>query len=122
MVVVAAAEPFVEEVVSALAQGPLTAVVADPAYAERLGVLPHADRLVVHVAECSDDPGLPSDQVVLATAAARKRLGACRLRLLVAPSDFVAQEAALPIAALLVGRNMGGPGLPGGRAGGVGRA
>jgi DNA-binding transcriptional regulator YhcF (GntR family) len=105
--VLSASRDFVAEVVAALRHGPLNVVVADPAYAERLRILPGAERMIVHVAEGEGRPALPADQVMLATSAARKALGNPRIRMLVAPSDFVTHEKSAALASVLVAHSMG---------------
>jgi PAS domain S-box-containing protein len=106
-VVVAAARPdLVEAVEGALKRGPLTAVVADPAYAERLRVMPNGERLrVVLATDAAEVEVLSPDEAVLLTLAAQQKVKRS-LRLLAAPSHFVAPVDARALARVLIRANL----------------
>jgi len=110
VVVMHAAPALTQAISQALSVGPLNVVVADRRYAERLQYLAGSDRLRVHLASDPDSlDGLDPDEHVLVTPAARKRIGDRRLRLLVAPSEFLAQDQAALIAAVMVACNGAAP-------------
>jgi PAS domain S-box-containing protein len=106
-VVVAATRPdLVEAIEAALRRGPLTAVVADPAYAERLRVLPNGDRLrTVLAADPAAIEMLSPDEAVLLTLAAQQKVQR-PLRLLAAPGHFVAPLDARALARVLIRANL----------------
>jgi PAS domain S-box-containing protein len=96
----------VEQAEEWLERGPLTAVVADPAYGERLRALRGGER--VHVVCASDRAAveaLDPEKPVLATLAAQQIVGR-PLRLLVPTTHFVAPVSARAVARLLVRANM----------------
>jgi PAS domain S-box-containing protein len=106
-VVVAAARPdLVEAVEEALRRGPLTAVVADAAYAERLRVVPNGDRLrVVLAGDAAEVEVLSPDEAVLLTLAAQQKVKR-PLRLLAAPGHFLAPLDARALARVLIRANL----------------
>lgn len=106
-VVVAATRPdLVEAVEEALRRGPLTAVVADLAYAERLHVLPHGERLrPVLATDTAAVEALAPDEAVLMTLAAQQKVKR-PLRLLAAPGHFVAPLDARALARVLIRANL----------------
>jgi len=106
-VVVAAARPdLVEAVEEALRRGPLTAVVADAAYAERLRVVPNGERLrVVLAGDAAEVEALGPDEAVLLTLAAQQKVNRS-LRLLAAPGHFLAPLDARALARVLIRANL----------------
>jgi PAS domain S-box-containing protein len=115
-VVVAAARPdLVEALEDALRRGPLTAVVADLAYAERLRVLPNGDRLrAVLATDLGTIEALSPDEAVLLTLAAQQKVKR-PLRLLAAPGHFVAPLDPRALARVLIRANLSpGRGRPNG--------
>ncbi|MFL5384688.1 MAG: PAS domain-containing protein [Longimicrobiaceae bacterium] len=106
-VVVAATRPdLVEAVEAALRRGPLTAVVADLAYAERLRVLPNGERLrPVLATDTAAVEVLSPDEAVLLTLAAQQKVKR-PLRLLAAPGHFVAPLDARALARVLIRANL----------------
>ncbi|MFL5538162.1 MAG: PAS domain-containing protein [Longimicrobiaceae bacterium] len=105
--VVAATRPdLVEAIEAALRRGPLAAVVADLAYAERLRVLPGAERLrPVLATDTAAVEMLSPDEVVLLTLAAQPKVQRS-LRLLAAPGHFVAPLDARALARVLIRANL----------------
>lgn len=95
-----------EALEEALSRGPVTAVVADTAFAERLRVAPGGERLQVVLAgdEAAID-ALPADQTVLMTLAAQQKVKRS-LRLLAAPGHFVAPLDARALARVLIRANL----------------
>jgi DNA-binding transcriptional regulator YhcF (GntR family) len=109
VVVAAARADLVESVEEALRRGPLTAVVADGAYAERLRVVPNGERLrAVLVTDGSAVEALSPDEAVLLTLAAQQRLNRS-LRLLAAPGHFVAPLDPRALARVLIRANLSPP-------------
>lgn len=105
----AAGEAYAATLSEVLRGGPVTVLVADEAYGDRLRVLPGAERLDIRVVrDAASVESLPAEQPVVVTPAARRRLGPVRLRMLVAPGEFVSQDAAPVLASLMVARNLGG--------------
>jgi hypothetical protein len=106
-VVVAATRPdLVEAVEAALRRGPLTAVVADLAYAERLRVLPGGERLrPVLATDTAAVEMLSPDEGVLLTLAAQQKVKR-PLRLLAAAAHFVAPLDARALARVLIRANL----------------
>ncbi len=96
----------VEAVEERLARAPLTAVVADPAYGERLRALRGGERLkVVCAADMAAVEALDPDTPVLATLAAQQMVTR-KLRLLVPATTLVAPTAPRALARLLVRANV----------------
>ncbi len=107
VLVLAAGAEMVQAAEEVLAQGPLTAVVADPAYAARLRFLRGSERLRVVLAD--DAPALASlaaGECVLLTPAARQRLGTDAPRMLVPLPSFVSRTPARVIASFLIQHNL----------------
>lgn len=108
VVVLTLGPEVVEAVEARLAEAPLAAVVADPAYGERLRALPGGERLRVVTAD--DAPSLAALEgagPVLLTRAAHRRLAEMRLRMLVPFSAFHCRDADRALAAALVACNLG---------------
>jgi PAS domain S-box-containing protein len=106
VVVAAAREDLVEALEAALRRGPLTAVVADLAFAERLRVVANGERLRPVLA--TDDAAIEAlspDEAVLVTLAAQQKLKR-PLRLLAAPGHFVAPLDPRALARLLIRANL----------------
>ncbi|HEX6750490.1 MAG TPA: PAS domain-containing protein [Longimicrobium sp.] len=88
---------------------PLTALVADPAYGERLRALAGGAAIrVVAVGDIAAVEALDPDTPVLATLAAREQVSR-RLRLLVPATHFVAPVSVRTLARLLVNANVHPP-------------
>ena len=106
-VVVAATRPdLVEAIEAALRRGRLTAVVTDPAYAERLRVLPNGDRLrPVLATDTAAVEMLSPDEAVLLTLAAQQKVNR-PLRLLAAPGHFLQPLDARALARVLIRANL----------------
>jgi len=115
VVVAAARSDLVEALEDALRRGPLTAVVADLAYAERLRVLPNGDRLrAVLATDLGAIEALSPDEAVLLTLAAQQKVKR-PLRLLAAPGHFVAPLDPRALARVLIRANLSpGRGRPNG--------
>lgn len=106
VVVAAARADLVEAMEDALRRGPLTAVVADAAFAERLRVVPHGDRLRVVVAgDAEQVEALGPEETVLLTLAAQQKVRR-PLRLLAAPGHFIAPLDARALARVLIRANL----------------
>lgn len=106
VVVAAVRADLAEALEEALSRGPVTAVVADPAFAERLRVAPGGDRLqVVLAGDEAAIEALPADQTVLMTLAAQQKVKRS-LRLLAAPGHFVAPLDARALARVLIRANL----------------
>ncbi|HEX5725546.1 MAG TPA: GntR family transcriptional regulator, partial [Longimicrobiaceae bacterium] len=106
LVVVHASEEMVAAVEEALRAGPLTAVVADAEYGERLRAVAGGERLRVVLADDGEAvAALDPAQPVLLTRAAQQRTAA-RLRLLVPVSPSLSPAAAGEIARVMVARNL----------------
>jgi PAS domain S-box-containing protein len=105
--VIAGISPEVVDAVEArLRAGPLTAVVADPAYGERLRAVEGGERLkVVLAGDEAAVAALDPNEPVLLTGAAQRRIGR-PLRMLVPPLHFVAPASAEAIARALVNANV----------------
>jgi DNA-binding transcriptional regulator YhcF (GntR family) len=105
--VIAGISPEVVDAVEArLRAGPLTAVVADPAYGERLRAVEGGERLrVVLAGDEAAVAALDPSEPVLLTGAAQRRIGR-PLRMLVPPLHFVAPASAEAIARALVNANV----------------
>jgi PAS domain S-box-containing protein len=107
-VVVLDADPeLVAAAEARLRAGPLTAVVADARYGERLRCLAGGERLRVVLADDTDavaalDPADP----VLMTRAAQQRVGGRSLRLLAPVSPAFSASRARELAAVLIQRNL----------------
>lgn len=87
-------------------RGPLTAVVADPAYGERLRALAGgADIRVVDATDRAAVDALDPDTPVLLTLAAQQQVSR-RLRLLVPPAHFLSPVSPRTVARLLVRANV----------------
>ncbi|HYH79018.1 MAG TPA: PAS domain-containing protein [Longimicrobium sp.] len=87
-------------------RGPLTAVVADPAYGERLRALAGgAEIRVVDAADRAAVDALDADTPVLLTLAAQQQVSR-RLRLLVPPAHFLSPVSPRTVARLLVRANV----------------
>ncbi|HEU4562725.1 MAG TPA: PAS domain-containing protein [Longimicrobium sp.] len=96
----------VQAIEERLAREPLTAVVADPAYGERLRALRGGERLnVVCAADVAAVEALDADTPVLATLAAQQQVTR-KLRLLVPATTLVAPTAPRALARLLVRANV----------------
>lgn len=109
VVVAVARADLVEAVEEALRRGPLTAVVADGAYAERLRVVPNGERLrTVLVTDGAAVEALSADEAVLLTLAAQQRIKRS-LRLLAAPGHFVAPLDPRALARVLIRANLSPP-------------
>jgi PAS domain-containing protein/DNA-binding transcriptional regulator YhcF (GntR family) len=107
VLVLAAGAEMVQAAEEVLARGPLTAVVADPAYAARLRFLRGSERLRVMLAD--DAAALSSiapAECVLLTPAARQRLGSEAPRMLVPLPSFVSRTPARIIASFLIQHNL----------------
>jgi PAS domain S-box-containing protein len=106
VVVAAAREDLVEALEDALRRGPLTAVVADLAYAERLRVVANGERLrPVLATDAAAIEALSPDQAVLLTLAAQQKVKR-PLRLLAAPGHFVAPLDPRALARVLIRANL----------------
>lgn len=107
VLVLAAGPEMVAAAEERLAEGALTAVVADAAYAERLRFLRGAHRLRVVLADDAEALAslVPSESVLL-TPAARQRLGNDSPRMLVPLPSFVSRSPARTIAAFLIQHNL----------------
>ncbi|HET7463618.1 MAG TPA: PAS domain S-box protein [Longimicrobium sp.] len=119
MLLAALSPDAVQAVEERLARGPLTAVVADAAYGERLKALRGGEKL--HVVCAGDVPAveaLDPETPVLATLAAQQQVTR-RLRLLVPATNLVAPVAPRALARLLVRANLS-PGRPADAQGGSG--
>lgn len=106
VVVAAVRADLVEALEEALRRGPVAAVVADEAFAERLRVAPGGERLEVVLA--GDElavEALPADRTVLLTLAAQQKVKRT-LRLLAAPGHFVAPLDARALARVLIRANL----------------
>jgi PAS domain S-box-containing protein len=109
VVVAAARADLVEALEEALLRGPLTAVVVDPAFAERLRAAPEGERLrVVLAGDEAAVQALPADEAVLLTLAAQHRIKR-PLRLLAPPAHFVAPLDARALARVLIRANLAPP-------------
>ncbi|HEX8361369.1 MAG TPA: PAS domain-containing protein [Longimicrobium sp.] len=107
VLVLAAGAEMVQAAEEVLARGPLTAVVADPAYAARLRFLRGSERLRVLLAEdAAALSSLAPAECVLLTPAARQRLGTEAPRMLVPLPSFVSRTPARIIAAFLIQHNL----------------
>jgi PAS domain-containing protein/DNA-binding transcriptional regulator YhcF (GntR family) len=107
VLVLAAGAEMVQAAEERLAHGPLTAVVADPAYAARLRFLRGSERLrVVAADDAAALAALPAGESVLLTPAARQRLGNDAPRMLVPLPSFVSRTPARTIAAFLIQHNL----------------
>ncbi|HET7228734.1 MAG TPA: PAS domain-containing protein [Longimicrobium sp.] len=96
----------VQAVEERLARGPLTAVVADPVYGERLRALRGGEKLnIVCAADVAAVEALDADPPVLATLAAQQQVTR-RLRQLVPATNLVAPAAPRALARLLVRANV----------------
>jgi hypothetical protein len=106
MLLAALSPEAVEAIEERLARGPLTAVVADPAYGERLRALRGGERLnVVCAADVAAVEALDPDTPVLATLAAQQQVTR-RLRLLVPATNLVTPTSPRALARLLVRANV----------------
>lgn len=106
MLLAALTPEAVQAVEERLARAPLTAVVADPAYGERLRALKGGERLnVVCAADVAAVEALDADTPVLATLAAQQQVTR-KLRLLVPATTLVAPTAPRALARLLVRANV----------------
>jgi len=106
LVVAALRREVVEALEEALRRGPLTAVVVDEAFAERLRVAPGGERLnVVLAGDEAAVAALPADEEVLLTLAAQQRIRR-PLRLLVAPGHFVAPLDPRALSRVLIRANL----------------
>ena len=114
-VVVAPMSPAVVEAMEErLRGGPLTAVVADERWGERLRALPGGERVrVVRADDAAAVAALDPAEPVLLTRAARERIGAARPRLLVPPSHFVSPACGEEVARVLIRRNVRAARSPG---------
>jgi PAS domain S-box-containing protein len=107
VLVLAAGAEMVQAAEEVLAHGPLTAVVADPAYAARLRFLRGSERLRVMLADdAAALSSLPASECVLLTPAARQRLGTEAPRMLVPLPSFVSRTPARTIASFLIQHNL----------------
>jgi PAS domain S-box-containing protein len=99
----------VEAVEECVARRPLTALVSDPAYGERLRALAGGAAIqVVTAGDLAAVDALDPDTPVLATLAAREQVSR-KLRLLVPASHFVAPVSVRTLARLLVDANVHPP-------------
>jgi hypothetical protein len=107
--VIATANPeMVATVEARLRRGPVTAVLADPAYGERLRAFEGGDGIrVVAAGDAEAVAALDPAEPVVATMAALRRL-ATPLRLLVPAGHFVSPISARAIARVLIGANVNG--------------
>ncbi len=106
LVIVGISPEVVDAVEARLRGGPLTAVVADPAYGERLRAVEGGERLrVVLAGDEAAVAALDPSEPVLLTGAAQRRIGR-PLRMLVPPLHFVAPASAEAIARALVNANV----------------
>jgi PAS domain S-box-containing protein len=109
VIVAAARADLVESMEEALRRGPLTAVVADLAYAERLRVVPNGDRIrPVLATDLAAVEALSPDEAVLLTLAAQQKLKRS-LRLLAAPGHFLEPLDARALARVLIRANLSPP-------------
>jgi PAS domain S-box-containing protein len=96
----------VQAVEECVQRGPLTAVVADPAYGERLRALAGgSDIRVVDATDRAAVDALDADTPVLLTLAAQQQVSR-RLRLLVPPAHFLSPVSPRTVARLLVRANV----------------
>jgi|GEM_PF-402555 len=106
VVIAAAREDLVEALEEALRRGPLAAVVADLAYAERLRVVANGERLrPVLATDAAAIEALSADEAVLLTLAAQQKVKR-PLRLLAAPGHFVAPLDPRALARVLIRANL----------------
>jgi PAS domain S-box-containing protein len=107
VLVLAAGPEMVQAAEERLAEGPLTAVVADAGYAARLRFLRGSERLRVVLADdAAAVASLTPSESVLLTPAARQKLGSDSPRMLVPLPSFVSRTPARTIAALLIQHNL----------------
>lgn len=104
----------VDAVESRLHRGPLTAVVSDAAFGERLRAIRGAENGALRIVPADDVAALaaldPAEPVLL-TRAAQERLPGARLRMIVPASRFLSPDAAPELASVLVQHNLtAGPG------------
>ena len=106
MVVATATPEMVRAVEAKLRAGPVTAVVADARYGDRLRALEHGERVRVVLASDGEAvEALDAGEPVVATLAALRRISK-PLRLLVPAGHFVSPLSAREIARVLVRANL----------------